>query len=149
MRSVAGIHPRRGTDADVWFPSLLAVRRLAVPPVTFTARSLGWMSRGACRQADPELFFPVAVTRAAARQAEAAKAVCGSCAVRASCLSYALEAMPEGVWGGTTLEERRAVRKRSVRRQASEQSLGPASAAMTGEIATHAAGQHAPPGRTA
>jgi WhiB family transcriptional regulator, redox-sensing transcriptional regulator len=136
----------------VWFPSLLAVGRLAVPPVTFTARSLGWMSRGACRQADPELFFPVVVAGPAARRAEAAKAVCGSCAVRASCLSYALEAMPEGVWGGTTLEERRAARKRSVRRQASEQSPGPVSAAMTGEGATragHAAGQHASPGRTA
>jgi WhiB family redox-sensing transcriptional regulator len=110
------------------------------------------MSRGACRQADPELFFPVVVAGSAARQTEAAKAVCGSCAVRASCLSYALEYMPEGVWGGTTLEERRAARKRSVRRQASEQSPGPVSAAMTGESATragHAAAQHAPPGRTA
>jgi positive regulator of sigma E activity len=30
------------------------------------------------------------------RQAEAAKAACGRCAVRANCLSYALETMPEG-----------------------------------------------------
>jgi WhiB family transcriptional regulator, redox-sensing transcriptional regulator len=107
----------------VWFPSLLAVGRLAVPPVTFAARSLGWMSRGACRQADSELFFPVVVAGTAARQAEAAKAVCGSCGVRASCLSYALEAMPEGVWGGTTQEGRRAALKRPVRRQASEQAV--------------------------
>jgi WhiB family redox-sensing transcriptional regulator len=123
-----------------------------VPPVTFAARSLGWMARGACRQADPELFFPVAVAGPAARQVEAAKAVCGSCVVRASCLSYALEAMPEGVWGGTTLEERRAARKRPVRRQASVQSPGPVSATMTGESATrtgHAADHQAPPGRTA
>jgi len=49
------------------------------------------MSRGACRQADPELFFPIGATAGpAARQVEAAKAVCGSCAVRANCLSYAL-----------------------------------------------------------
>ena len=123
-----------------------------MPPVTFAARSLGWMSRGACRQADPELFFPVAVAGAAPRQAEAAKAVCGPCAVRASCLSYALEAMPEGVWGGTTLEERRAARKRPVRRQNGERSPGPVSAAMTEESATragHAAERHVPPGRTA
>jgi WhiB family redox-sensing transcriptional regulator len=123
-----------------------------VLPITSGARSLGWMSRGACRQADPELFFPVAVTGAAARQAEAAKAVCGPCAVRASCLSYALEAMPEGVWGGTTLEERRAARKRPVRRKASAQSPGPVSASMTGESGTragHAADKQAPPGRTA
>jgi len=75
------------------------------------------MSRGACRQADPELFFPIAAaTGPAARQAEAAKAICGHCAVRANCLSYALEAMPEGIWGGTTPEERRAARRRPFRR---------------------------------
>ena len=75
------------------------------------------MSRGACRTADPELFFPVTVAAGpAARQAEAAKAVCGPCAVRAYCLSYALEAMPEGIWGGTTPQERRAARGSSVRR---------------------------------
>jgi WhiB family redox-sensing transcriptional regulator len=92
-----------------------AGRRLAVPPVTPEARTLSWMSRGACRQADPELFFPVAVAGPVAQQTEAAKAVCRLCAVRANCLSYALEAMPEGVWGGTTLEERRAARRRSFR----------------------------------
>jgi WhiB family redox-sensing transcriptional regulator len=90
---------------------------LAVLPVATGARSLSWMSRGACRQADPELFFPIAaVTGPAARQVEAAKAVCGRCVVRADCLSYSLEAMPEGIWGGTTLEERRAARGASLRR---------------------------------
>jgi WhiB family transcriptional regulator, redox-sensing transcriptional regulator len=88
-----------------------------VLPVTTGARSLSWMSRGACRQADPELFFPIAgVTGPAARQAEAAKAVCGRCVVRAKCLSYALEATPEGIWGGTTLDERRAARGTSLLR---------------------------------
>ena len=88
-----------------------------VLPVTSGARSLRWMSRGACRQADPELFFPVAaVTGPAVRQAEAAKSVCGRCDVRANCLSYALKVMPEGIWGGTTPEERRAARGTSLRR---------------------------------
>ena len=78
-------------------------------PVASRAGALGWMSRSACRQMDPELFFPIAaVARQAARQAAAAKAVCGRCAVRADCLSYALEIMPEGIWGGTTQDERRA-----------------------------------------
>jgi WhiB family redox-sensing transcriptional regulator len=101
------------------------------PPVTSGAGSLAWMSDGACRRADPELFFPIAVTGPAARQAEAAKAVCRPCAVRANCLSYALKAMPEGIWGGTTPEERRAAQASSVRR------------------ARYAAGQQVPPGRTA
>jgi WhiB family redox-sensing transcriptional regulator len=108
------------------------LRPFSKPPETSGAGSLGWMSGGACRQADPELFFPIAtVTGPAARQAEAAKAVCRPCAVRANCLSYALEAMPEGIWGGTTQEERRAARVSSVRR------------------ARHAAGQQVPSGRTA
>jgi WhiB family transcriptional regulator, redox-sensing transcriptional regulator len=103
-----------------------------VPRVTSEARSLSWISQGACRTVDPELFFPIAaVAGPAAWQAQAAKAVCGPCAVRANCLSYALEAMPEGIWGGTTEEERRAARGSSVRR------------------ARHAAGQQASPRRTA
>ncbi|HZR47898.1 MAG TPA: WhiB family transcriptional regulator [Streptosporangiaceae bacterium] len=69
------------------------------------------MSRGACRHADPELFFPVSVTGPAVRQAEAAKTVCRGCTVRENCLSYALEIMPEGIWGGTTREERQAARR--------------------------------------
>jgi WhiB family redox-sensing transcriptional regulator len=86
------------------------------------SQMLNWMWRGACRHADPELFFPVAaVPGPAARQVEAAKAVCDPCAVRANCLSYALEVMPEGIWGGTTLEERYALRRRSFRVQASAQ----------------------------
>ena len=75
--------------------------------VTYGVGDLGWMVRGACRQADPELFFPIAAKGPGERQVAVAKAVCGPCAVRANCLSYALEAMPEGIWGGTTREERR------------------------------------------
>ena len=93
------------------------------------------MSRGACRQADPELFFPIAaVTGSAARQVEAAKAVCGLCAVRADCLSYSLEAMPEGIWGGTTLEERRVARGASLRRARGEPA-GPAGGKLHDQLA--------------
>lgn len=76
-------------------------------------------------------------------RAEAAKAVCGRCTVRANCLSYALETMPEGIWGGTTQEERCAARRSSGRRVGG-QSRGRVNAAMTGEPAVragHAAGQ--------
>ena len=71
-----------------------------------------WMARGACRGTDPELFFPIAVTGAAADQVRSAKAVCGRCEVLAHCLSYALRALPHGIWGGTTREERIAMRMR-------------------------------------
>ena len=116
---IAGIQPRPRSCANAWFPSLLAGRRRAVPPITSGARSVRWMSHGACRQADPELFFPIgAAAGPAARQVQAAKAICAPCAVRANCLSYALDVMPEGIWGGTTLEERRTARRRLVRRLA-------------------------------
>jgi WhiB family redox-sensing transcriptional regulator len=69
-----------------------------------------WMARAACRGTDPETFFPVSVTAAAAGQVRSAKAVCGRCEVLADCLSYALRAMPQGIWGGTTREERIVMR---------------------------------------
>lgn len=118
--SVAGIQTRPGPcgGARLLSPPARADRRRAVPPVTSGAGSLSWMLRGACRQADPELFFPIAaMTGLPARQVEVAKAVCGPCAVRANCLSYALEAMPEGIWGGTTPDERSAARRRPARRR--------------------------------
>ena len=84
-------------------------------------------------------------------QVSSAKAVCARCPVQLNCLSYALETMPVGIWGGTTAEERLAAR-RAVRGQASAQSHGGLSAAVTGEPAArtgHAAGQRATSGRTA
>ena len=65
-----------------------------------------WVDDALCAQTDPELFFPnkgIAPT--------AAKATCRACPVRAECLQAAL-AVPslDGVWGGTTPMERRAVR---------------------------------------
>ena len=107
-----------------------------VLPVTGGARSLGWMSRGGCRRADPELFFPVAAaTGPAARQAEPARAVCGRCGVRADCLSHALAAMPEGVWGGTSAGERRAARGASLRRARPAASRQVRPAVPRGELA--------------
>jgi len=84
--------------------------------VLYEMGSQRWMQRGACQQVDPELFFPIASRGPAERQIAAAKAICGPCVVRRNCLSYALEAMPEGIWGGTTREERLAGLGSSVRR---------------------------------
>jgi WhiB family redox-sensing transcriptional regulator len=76
-----------------------------------------WVAYGACRGADPELFFPIATAGRALRQVNSAKAFCFRCRVRADCLSYALETMQHGIWGGTTPEERAAMR--AVSRRAS------------------------------
>jgi WhiB family redox-sensing transcriptional regulator len=76
----------------------------------YAAASAGWMQFGACQEEDPELFFPIGPDGPAAFQVDAAKAVCGRCAVRRECLSYAQRTRQEdGIWGGTTREERWAI----------------------------------------
>ncbi|MGH3149302.1 MAG: WhiB family transcriptional regulator [Streptosporangiaceae bacterium] len=76
------------------------------------ASSRAWMSQGACRDANPDLFFPVAAKGATLRDIARAKTVCRRCAVRLACLAYAVENGQEGIWGGTTNDERRAMQVR-------------------------------------
>ena len=82
-----------------------------MPSSQFTGGTPGWMPRGACRGEDPEHFSPVTAAGPALAQVFAAKAVCFGCAVRAACLSYALATGQAGIWGGTTQEERHAIRR--------------------------------------
>jgi hypothetical protein len=69
-----------------------------------------WRRWASCRNQDPELFFPTATTGPAYEvQVAAAKAVCAGCPVRGACLTEALSSIPEGIAGGLTEQERRAV----------------------------------------
>lgn len=61
-----------------------------------------------CRDVDPELFFPVSDADQAT--ITAARAICARCPIKADCLAWALENLPVGVAGGTTDQERRALR---------------------------------------
>lgn len=71
-----------------------------------------WRKVAACRDTDPDLFFPVGTTGQAIDQIEAARAVCGTCEAREHCLEFALATNQEsGVWGGTSEDERRKLRK--------------------------------------
>ena len=71
-----------------------------------------WRARAACRDTDPELFFPVGTTGQAVEQIEAAKTVCRICEAQSACLEFALATNQEsGVWGNTAEEERRKLRK--------------------------------------
>lgn len=75
-----------------------------------------WWRQAACREADPELFFPVAARGPGARETARAKAVCSACRVRRQCLQYALATRQlHGVWGGTSEDERRALKRRGAR----------------------------------
>jgi WhiB family redox-sensing transcriptional regulator len=64
----------------------------------------------ACRSHDPELWFPI---RRNDPDIDRAKAICRTCPVQPECLEHALAYEVHGVWGGTDLPEREAMRRRS------------------------------------
>jgi WhiB family transcriptional regulator, redox-sensing transcriptional regulator len=73
-----------------------------------------WRKNAACSSLDTNLFFPdpdggpETIPMIAS-----AKAVCGECPVRQSCLEFAIRTRQlDGVWGGHTPEERRSIRRR-------------------------------------
>jgi WhiB family redox-sensing transcriptional regulator len=77
---------------------------------------MDWRHRAACRDEDPELFFPIGTTGPALLQVDEAKAVCNRCDAVDECLSWALSSDQDaGVWGGLSEDERRAVKRRRVR----------------------------------
>lgn len=75
--------------------------------VAARSATTSWRSAGLCLRYDPELFFPNA-----AEDPAPALAICRTCPVAGACLAAALDAGEcDGVWGGTTPEERRAMRQ--------------------------------------
>jgi WhiB family transcriptional regulator, redox-sensing transcriptional regulator len=71
-----------------------------------------WRDDAACRDADPEVFFPDGDTRSVRAQVKMAKLICRGCPVSATCLSWALASGPAGIWGGLTEDERHRLRRR-------------------------------------
>jgi len=80
-------------------------------------RSRGsWFDLAACRDVDPEIFFPISTSGEAVVQIHEARAICARCPVAADCLDWAQRmGLGHGVWGGTTPEERRALRRSELR----------------------------------
>lgn len=86
-------------------------RRPATPALTRDE-----LDQALCTQSDPEAWFPDI-----GGSARAAVAVCARCPIQARCLAVALS-LPndlDGVWGGTTPNQRRALRRRLNRQTAS------------------------------
>jgi WhiB family transcriptional regulator, redox-sensing transcriptional regulator len=89
---------------------------------------LDWRIDAVCRDLNPEIFFPIGVTGGAIDQILAAKSHCATCPAADQCLEFAVTTNQEyGVWGGTTEEERRVLRRhwraenrRSSRRRSSQ-----------------------------
>ncbi len=66
-----------------------------------------WTQRAACRGVDTEIFYP-----ASPEQEAEALGICATCPVRAQCLDFAVRNKETyGIWGGTTPEQRRRMRR--------------------------------------
>lgn len=79
---------------------------------------MDWRGRAICRDSDPDLFFPIGNVSSGPplMQVEEAKSMCQRCPALGPCRDWAVEADPvEGIWGGTTEAERRAIRRRAAR----------------------------------
>jgi WhiB family redox-sensing transcriptional regulator len=83
-----------------------------------------WRHRAACRPGNldagdlgEEIFFPIGSTGPSLLWIEDAKAICRTCPkdVVEQCLEYALDHNSDGVWGATSEEERRSMKRRAAR----------------------------------
>jgi WhiB family redox-sensing transcriptional regulator len=78
-----------------------------------------WRAASACLNTDPDVFFPVAAGTAASKQVARALRICGGCTVKRQCLDFAMQSgEKDGIWGGTTPEERIRTRRARNRRPA-------------------------------
>ena len=94
-----------------------------------------WRDGAGCRSVDPELFFPAARSGPAYdEQVARATAGCAACPVRAACLEFALDALPDGIAGGMTPAQRSALAHRAGRRCVDERDLVTAWGASRREV---------------
>lgn len=71
---------------------------------------MSWREAAACRGTFDPVFFP---SKGGQREHHKAVAICATCAVSAECLDYALKTSQYyGIWSGTTLTERRKIKKK-------------------------------------
>lgn len=83
-----------------------------------TTRATDWRALAVCREEDPELFFPKGTEGPWALAIEEAKAACRRCPAVDACLRFAFEMnIDQGIYGGLTEGERRALRRRASRRR--------------------------------
>lgn len=72
--------------------------------------SNGWMSRAVCAETDPDMWFGEEGNYQSSIQA---KKICQTCPVIEQCGEYAIRGnIIYGVWGGMTLRERQAAKRR-------------------------------------
>src|SRR2546430_17647362 len=102
----------RNRQRDGFATRFGGVVALTADSFTHVAPATDWRDTAACRDTDPDLFFPVGTTGPAIDQIAAAKAVCGGRPSKEPCLEFALARNQDsGVWGGTSEDERRKLRR--------------------------------------
>ena len=69
----------------------------------------------ACRQMDPDIFFPVESSNVELRAAvDAARAICDNCVIRDPCYENAVARGEKfGIWGGRLLEVKNQRRRKA------------------------------------
>ena len=75
---------------------------------------MSWRDRALCLGEYPETWFPAHYTKDGREHPDvtAAKSVCLHCPVAAECATHALTHGEDGIWGGLTPDERRALSRR-------------------------------------
>ena len=103
-----GNGPGQGSRTSPNGENVLAVRTISRPaPAGLTAVDTDWRQSAACRDTDPELFFPVDASESSTGPA---RAVCVTCPVIRDCLTWALaHGVDDGIYGGLTPGERRTI----------------------------------------
>ncbi len=96
--------------------AVAARAKLAQPAPGAGAQGGNWRQDAACREADPELFFP-AEGGGSSHQVTRAKEICAGCQVRQPCLEVALHGPQahhdhHGIFAGTTAKQRSKLRGR-------------------------------------
>jgi WhiB family redox-sensing transcriptional regulator len=68
-----------------------------------------WQERSACKETDPEAFFPEK-----GGSTREAKRVCARCEVKDDCLAWALKKKEKfGIWGGLSERERNKLKRKA------------------------------------
>lgn len=77
-----------------------------------------WRAMGACLSVNPDLFFPISPGGVAVKQVARARQICARCLVRQECFDFAMRTGEmDGIWGGTTPEERIRIRREQAARR--------------------------------
>jgi len=92
-------------------PAVLAAAIVLISSCTSSRSTSPTRLRGGASSRWPPSRTP-RTTGPALEQIETARRICGACGVRSECIEFALATNQEaGIWGGTTEEERRKLRK--------------------------------------